>query len=185
MEVILLEHISKLGHLGDVVSVKDGYARNYLIPQKKALRKTQKNLDLFAAKKQEYEAYNATLKDKAVAQAKALAGFSVLVIRQASENGQLYGSVTARDICLAAQDLGHKIERAQVDVKQAFKNIGIFDVAVVLHPEVIQNIQVVIARSAEDAKSLKNKKEKEAKKTENAEKADKKADEKADETEQQ
>ena len=102
MEVILLEHIDKLGYLGDVVSVKNGYARNYLIPQKKALRKTRENLAIFEARKQEYEAYNVKLKQDAENIAEKLKGFSVVLIRQAAENGQLYGSVSARDICMAA-----------------------------------------------------------------------------------
>ena len=108
MEVILLEHIDKLGFLGDVVDVKNGYARNFLLPQKKALRKTKANLALFEEKKKEYEAYNLKLKEDAKKISEKLKGLSVVVVRQAAENGQLYGSVTARDICMAAEDAGFK-----------------------------------------------------------------------------
>ena len=169
MEVILLEHIDKLGFLGDVVDVKNGYARNFLLPQKKALRKTKANLALFEEKKKEYEAYNLKLKEDAKKISEKLKGLSVIVVRQAAENGQLYGSVTARDICMAAEDAGFKIERSKVDLKQPYKNIGIFDVNVVLHPEVVQSVQVVIARSNEDAKALKKEHKAEQAKKESAE----------------
>jgi len=174
MEVILLEHIDKLGFLGDIVEVKNGYARNFLLPQKKALRKTKANMALFEEKKKEYEAYNLKLKEDAKKISEKLKGLSVVVVRQAAETGQLYGSVTARDICMAAEDAGFKIERSQIDLKQPYKNIGIFDINVVLHPEVVQSIQVVIARSNEDAKALKKEhkaeKDKESKDKESADK---------------
>lgn len=128
MEVILLERIERLGQMGDVVTVKNGYARNYLLPQKKALRKTKDNMAFFEAKRAEYEAHNLKLKEEAIALAEKLKGLSVVIIRQAAETGQLYGSVTVRDIAEAIHDAGFKIERRQIDLAQPFKNMGIFDV---------------------------------------------------------
>lgn len=159
MEIILLERVEKLGQIGDVVTVKNGYARNYLLPQKKALRKTKENLSYFENKKEEFIAHNASLKKEAETLATKLKGLSVIIIRQAAESGQLYGSVTARDICDAVADAGFKIERKQIALKQPFKNIGIFDVTVTLHPDVSEIIRVNIARSETDAKKNLNKKE--------------------------
>ncbi len=152
MEIILLERIERLGQMGDVVTVKSGYAHNYLLPQKKALRKTKENLAFFEARRQEFEAHNLKLKSEAEALAQKLEGLSVVIIRQAAETGQLYGSVTARDICDAVIDAGVKIERRQVVLNQPFKNMGIFDVALALHPDVTQTVRVNIARSQEEAK---------------------------------
>ena len=162
MEVILLERIERLGQMGDVVNVKNGYARNYLLPQKKALRKTKDNLALFETKRKEYEAYNLKLKSEAEDMAQKMAGLSVVIIRQAAETGQLYGSVTMRDICDAIREAGFKIERRQIDLGQPFKNLGIFDVRLSLHPDVAQTVRVNIARSAEEAKRAANKAKKEA-----------------------
>lgn len=167
MEIILLEKIERLGQMGDIVNVKNGYARNYLLPQKKALRKTKDNLAMFEAKRKEYEAYNLKLKTEAEAMAEKMNNLSVVIIRQAAETGQLYGSVTMRDICEAIHDSGFKIERQQIVMGQPFKNIGIFDVRISLHPDVSQTVRVNIARSADDAKrSFKKAQEKEAKKEE-------------------
>ncbi len=164
MEIILLERIERLGQMGDVVNVKNGYARNYLLPQKKALRKTKDNMAFFEAKRKEYEAHNLQLKAEAEDLAKKMEGLSVVIIRQAAETGQLYGSVTVRDICEAVRDSGYKIERRQIDLNQPFKNLGIFDVRLALHPDVAQTIRVNIARSEEEAKrSFKKKAEKAAK----------------------
>ncbi len=168
MEIILLERIERLGQMGDVVKVKDGYARNYLLPQKKALRKTKDNMALFEAKRKEYEAYNAKLKAEAEALSEKMQDLAVTIIRQAAETGQLYGSVTMRDICEAIRDAGFRIERHQVVLGQPFKNLGIFDVRISLHPDVVQTVRVNIARSAEEAKRA-------AKKQSDAQKAAEKA----------
>lgn len=152
MEVILLERIERLGQMGDVVNVKNGYARNYLLPQKKALRKTKDNMAFFEARRKEYEAHNLKLKAEAEAMAEKIKGLSVVIIRQAAETGQLYGSVTVRDIAEAVHDAGFKIERRQIDLNQPFKNMGIFDVRLSLHPDVSQTIRVNIARTADEAK---------------------------------
>ena len=176
MEIILLERIERLGQMGDVVNVKNGYARNYLFPQQKALRKTADNLKLFEAKRKEYEAINAKLKAEAEEMAKKMANLSVTIIRQAAETGQLYGSVTGRDICDAIAEAGFKVERRQVEINSAFKVMGIFDVVVALHPDVRQTVRVVIARSEAEAKKVVEKKKAAAKK---AKAAATKAEEKA------
>lgn len=163
MEVILLERIERLGQMGDVVTVKNGYARNYLLPQKKALRKTKDNMAFFEAKRAEYEAHNLKLKEEAIAMAEKLKGLSVVVIRQAAETGQLYGSVTVRDIAEAIHDAGFKIERRQIDLAQPFKNMGIFDVRLSLHPDVFEVVRVNIARTADEASKAIAKAEKAAK----------------------
>lgn len=163
MEVILLERIERLGQMGDVVNVKNGYARNYLLPQKKALRKTKDNMAFFEAKRQEYEARNLKMKQEAEALAQKMDGLSVVIVRQAAETGQLYGSVTMRDICEAIRECGFHVERYQINLNQPFKNLGIFDVRLSLHPDVVQTVRVNIARSEEEAKRATQKKEKEAK----------------------
>lgn len=159
MEVILLERIERLGQMGDVVSVKNGYARNYLLPQKKALRKTRDNMAFFETKRKEYEAHNLKMKAEAEAMAEKIKGLNVVIIRQAAETGQLYGSVTVRDIADAVHNSGFKIERNQIDLNQPFKNMGIFDVRVALHPDVAQTIRVNIARTADEAKKAAAKKD--------------------------
>lgn len=159
MEVILLERIERLGQMGDVVTVKNGYARNYLLPQKKALRKTRDNMAFFETKRKEYEAHNLKMKAEAEAMAEKIKGLNVVIIRQAAETGQLYGSVTVRDIADTIHDSGFKIERNQIDLNQPFKNMGIFDVRVVLHPDVAQTIRVNIARTADEAKKAAAKKD--------------------------
>lgn len=159
MEVILLERIERLGQMGDVVAVKNGYARNYLLPQKKALRKTRDNMAFFETKRKEYEAHNLKMKAEAEAMAEKIKGLNVVIIRQAAETGQLYGSVTVRDIADAIHDSGFKIERNQIDLNQPFKNMGIFDVRVALHPDVAQTIRVNIARTADEAKKAAAKKD--------------------------
>lgn len=152
MEVILLERIERLGQMGDVVKVKNGYARNFLLPMKKALRKTNENLAYFEAKRQEFEAHNAQMKAAAEELSKKLEGASVIIVRQAAETGQLYGSVTSRDIYDALHEAGYAIERRQIDLNQPFKNIGIFDVRLALHPDVAQIVRVNIARTEDEAK---------------------------------
>jgi len=160
MEVILLERIERLGQMGDVVDVKNGYARNYLLPQKKALRKTKDNMAFFESKRKEYEAHNLKMKEDAEALAKKMEGLSVVIVRQAAETGQLYGSVTMRDICESIRDAGFHVERYQINLNQPFKNLGIFDVKLSLHPDVVQTVRVNIARSEEEAKRANQKKPK-------------------------
>ncbi len=151
-QIILLERIEKLGNLGDVVAVKPGYARNYLLPQKKALRATKSNLAYFEAQRKSLEAENDKRKDDASKRAKKLEGLTVPIIRQASEGGQLYGSVTARDIAEEISTLAdEKIERGMVELNQNFKTIGLFPVPVRLHPEVKVDVTVNVARSNDEA----------------------------------
>ena len=163
MEIILLERIDRLGQMGDVVNVKNGYARNYLFPQKKALRKTADNMKAFEAKRAEYEAINAKLKADAEKLAKDLNGLSVTIIRQAAETGQLYGSVTGRDVCDAIAEKGFKVERRHVELNTPFKVMGVFDVVLKLHPDVQQTIRVNIARSEAEAQKATQKATKAAK----------------------
>ena len=163
MEIILLERIDRLGQMGDVVNVKNGYARNYLFPQKKALRKTADNMKAFEAKRAEYEAMNAKLKADAEQLAKDLKGLSVTIIRQAAETGQLYGSVTGRDVCEAIAEKGFKVERRHVELNNPFKVMGVFDVVLKLHPDVEQTIRVNIARSEAEAQKAASKANKAAK----------------------
>ena len=152
MEIILLEKIERLGQMGDIVNVKNGYARNYLLPQKKALRKTKDNLALFEAKRKEYEAYNLKLKTEAEALAEKMQNLSVVIIRQAAETGQLYGSVSIRDIAAAVNESGFSLERRFVALDKPIKYLGIYPVKLSLHPEVSQTILVNVARSADEAK---------------------------------
>ncbi len=172
MEVILLQQINKLGKIGDVVKVKTGYARNYLLPQKKALRSTKENLAVFEAQKAELEAKHIELKNNALALAQKLQGLSVSLIRQASEAGVLYGSVTARDIYDAVKKAGLDIERSHIVLNQPIKNIGVYEIELNLHPEVSQSIRAIVARSAEENIRLETEavKAEQAAETENSEK---------------
>ncbi len=151
MEVILLERVENLGQMGDVVSVKSGYARNYLLPQQKALRANDANKKIFENQRAELEARSLERKNDAESAAEKLNGRAFVVIRQASEAGALYGSVTTRDIAEAASEDGVKIERAQVRIDKPLKTIGIFSVRVALHPDVSATIDVNIARSEDEA----------------------------------
>lgn len=154
MEIILLERIEKLGQMGDVVKVKAGYARNYLLPEKKALRSTKENLAYFESKRAELEARNLENRRVAEKEAETLKDLSVAIVRQAAESGQLYGSVTARDIHDALRDMGIKIERHQVDLPQPIKNVGVYIVRIVLHPDVVEKVKVTVARSQEETVRL-------------------------------
>ena len=151
MEIILLEHIKKLGKLGDVVKVKDGYARNFLIPNKKALRANSENLDFFKKEKEKLELDNQELKSKAEKKAKAIDNKSITLIRQASETGQLYGSVNSRDIAKELSDDKNIFEHKHIQLDIVIKEVGVHVVKVVLHPEVEVNIKVNVARSQEEA----------------------------------
>ena len=152
MEVILLEHVDKLGKMGEKVNVKNGYARNYLLPYKKALRATEANLAAYEAQKAELAARNAKLLEEANKLAESLKGFSAVLVRQAAETGQLYGSVTMRDSAAAIKDAGFGVERRQVFLENAIKDLGVYQVKLNLHPEVSQTILVNVARTEEDAK---------------------------------
>jgi large subunit ribosomal protein L9 len=151
IEVILLERIENLGFMGDMVKVKDGYARNYLLPQKKALRKNKANMEFFESKKIELEAINLKRKEEAQVVADKMDGLNLVMIRQAGESGQLYGSVTARDITDALKAEGFGVTRQQVLLNQPIKELGRFETRVSLHPEVVITITSVIARSEEEA----------------------------------
>ncbi len=153
MDVILLERVPNLGQLGQVVKVKPGYARNYLLPKKKALRATKENLAYFERQKSEIEKTNAERRRDAESQGGKVDGASVVIVRQAAESGQLYGSVTARDIADAISALGHTVERQHVVLNQAIKTLGLFKVTVALHPEVSVTVTVNVARSDEEAKT--------------------------------
>ena len=152
MDVILLERVESLGQMGDVVKVKAGFARNFLLPQKKALRATKQNLAYFEQQKSALEASNAEKRKSAEKQGKSVDGASVVIVRQAAEGGQLYGSVTARDIADAVSALGTKVDRQHVVLNQAIKTLGLFKVSVALHPEVSVGVTVNVARSEEEAK---------------------------------
>ncbi len=153
-EIILLERVEKLGKMGDVVKVKPGYARNFLLPQRKALRATKENLAYFEGQRKALEAQNAERKSAAEKEATKIEGLKLVIIRQASEAGSLYGSVASRDIADAlAADAKITIARNQVDLNDAIKSIGLFPVKVTLHPEVKVQITLNIARSAEEAKT--------------------------------
>ena len=152
MEVILLEHINKLGKMGDKVTVKNGSARNYLLPNKKALRATEANLAVYEKQKAELEAHNKALFEEASKKAEALQGFSAVLIRQAAETGQLYGSVTIRDIAAAVKEAGFDVERRCVYLEKPIKDLGVYEVKLNLHPEVSQKILVNVARTEDEAR---------------------------------
>ena len=152
MEIILLERVDKLGKLGDVVNVKPGYARNYLLPTGKALRANNANREKFEAERADRESQNAEARSSAEGAMKSMEGLSVVLVRAASEMGQLFGSVSARDIAEAVGKAGHSIEKRQVIMDKAIKTLGLFPVRVNLHAEVQIEVIVNIARSAEEAK---------------------------------
>ena len=151
MEVILLERIEKLGHIGDVVNVKNGFARNYLLPNKKALRANEANRKVFEANRARIEAENAERRSAAEKDSKTVDGKTVQLIRQASNTGQLYGSVSARDIVEALEADGAKVTKSQVVLDRPIKAIGMHDVKIALHPEVSVTVHVNVARSPEEA----------------------------------
>jgi large subunit ribosomal protein L9 len=151
MDVILLERVAKLGQMGDVVSVKEGYARNFLLPQKKALRASQANIAQFEAQKAQLEARNLETKKEAEDMAGRLDGQQLIVIRSASDAGSLYGSVTPRDAAEVATAEGYSIDRKQVALTAPIKELGLHEMIVRLHPEVEATIQINVARSVEEA----------------------------------
>jgi large subunit ribosomal protein L9 len=151
MEVILLERVEKLGAIGDVVKVKDGFARNYLLPRKKALRANESNRKVFEANRARIEEENANRRGDAAKASKGVEGKSVQLIRQASNTGQLYGSVSARDIAEALDGVGAKVVKSQVVLDRPIKAIGLHEVKIALHPEVVVVVKVNVARSPEEA----------------------------------
>jgi large subunit ribosomal protein L9 len=151
MKVILLERVERLGGLGDVVNVKDGFARNFLLPRSKALRANTNNLKLFEAQRSELEARNAKEKAAAEKAGGTLDGSSYVLIRQAGESGQLYGSVSGRDVAEAVNADGGKIDRSMVVLDKPIKTLGVHEVKVRLHPEVTVAVNINIARSTDEA----------------------------------
>jgi large subunit ribosomal protein L9 len=151
MQVILLERVEKLGQMGEEVKVKDGFARNFLLPEKKALRATKANREYFQGQKAQLEARNLERKSEAEKVAKTLEGKSFMLLRQAGDRGQLYGSVSPRDIADAITAGGFNVGRTQVPVDTAIKSIGLFKVSVVLHPEVRVPVTVNVARTEDEA----------------------------------
>jgi large subunit ribosomal protein L9 len=151
MEVILLERVEKLGQIGDIVTVKNGFARNYLLPNKKALRANEANKKVFEANRSKIEADNVAKRDEAEKSSKGVEGKTVQLIRQASNVGALYGSVSARDIVEALEGEGAKVSKSQVVLDRPIKAIGLHEVKIALHPEVAVTIKVNVARSPEEA----------------------------------
>ncbi|MFZ4121888.1 MAG: 50S ribosomal protein L9 [Caulobacterales bacterium] len=151
MQIILLERVENLGSIGDVVTVRPGFARNFLLPQHKALRATEGNLKRFAVQRAEIEARNASTRAQAEEEGKALNGASYVLIRQAGESGQLYGSVSARDIVDAMAAEQHMVDRQSVALDKPIKTLGVHTVKVRLHPEVVITVSVNVARSADEA----------------------------------
>lgn len=151
MDVILLERVEHLGQMGEVVHVKPGFARNYLLPQGKAVRATDENRKQFDQRRAQLEASNLQRRSEAEAVAAKMAGLSVTLIRQAGESGQLYGSVSARDVADAVSDAGFSIGKQQVRLNAPIKTLGIHPVGITLHPEVIVTINANVARSRDEA----------------------------------
>ncbi|WP_375262553.1 50S ribosomal protein L9 [Palleronia sp.] len=151
MNVILLERVAKLGNMGEVVAVKEGYARNYLLPQKKALWASEANVAAFEAQKSNLEARNEETKKEAQALAAQLEGQQFVVIRAASDGGALYGSVSTRDVAEAAQAQGFDVDRRQVALVAPIKELGLHEATITLHPEVVVTVQLNVARTEEEA----------------------------------
>ncbi|KHS45800.1 MULTISPECIES: 50S ribosomal protein L9 [Novosphingobium] len=151
MQIILLERIEKLGSIGDEVTVKDGYARNFLLPNKKALRANEANRKVFEANRARIEAENAARREDAQNESGNVEGKEVVLIRAASNAGQLYGSVSVRDIADALVEQGAKVSKAMIVLERPIKTLGVYDVKVSLHPEVSVNVKVNVARSPDEA----------------------------------
>ena len=151
MQIILLERVEKLGGIGDVVTVKDGYARNFLLPQKKALRANDANRQVFEANRERLEKENAERRSEAEKQGGSIDGAEVVLIRASSNSGQLYGSVNVRDIAQALQEQGHKVDKRQVVMGSPIKAIGLHEVTIALHPEVRVTVKANVARSDDEA----------------------------------
>jgi large subunit ribosomal protein L9 len=151
MEIILLERIENLGSIGDVVKVRDGYARNFLLPQKKALRANDANRQVFEANRERLEKENAERRGEAEAEGQKVDGAEVVLIRASSNSGQLYGSVNVRDIAAALEEQGHKVDKRQVIMGSPIKTLGMHEVSIALHPEVRVTVKANVARSDDEA----------------------------------
>jgi len=151
MDIILLERIENLGSIGDVVKVRDGYARNFLLPQKKALRANDNNKRVFEANRERLEQENAARRGEAEKSGEKVAGEEIVLIRSSSNSGQLYGSVTMRDVATALAEKGNQVDKRQVIMTSPIKTLGVFDVAIALHPEVRVTIKANVARSEDEA----------------------------------
>jgi len=151
MEIILLERIAKLGAMGDVVTVKDGYARNFLLPQKKALRANESNRKVYEANRERLETENANRRGEAEKAGEKLEGAEIVLIRSSSNAGQLYGSVNVRDVVAGLETGGHKVDKRQVVMGHPIKTLGIHDVTIALHPEVHVTVKANVARSDDEA----------------------------------
>jgi large subunit ribosomal protein L9 len=151
MQVILLERVEKLGAIGDVVTVKDGFARNFLLPNKKALRSNEANRKVFEKNRESIVATNAARRGEAEIEAKTIDGITLTLIRQASNTGQLYGSVAVRDLLELLETEGHKVPKSSIVLNKPIKAIGLYEVKVALHPEVSVTVKVNVARSPEEA----------------------------------
>lgn len=151
MDIILLERVEKLGSIGDVVTVKDGYARNFLLPNKKALRANEANKKVFEANRERLEKENAERRGEAATHGENVDGTEIVLIRASSNSGQLYGSVNVRDIVIGLEEKGHKIDKKQVIMGSPIKTIGMFDVTISLHPEVQVTVKANVARSPDEA----------------------------------
>ena len=151
MDVILLERVEKLGNIGDVVKVKDGFARNFLLPNKKALRSNDANRKVFEKNRERIVAENAAKRGEAEKESKTIDGLTITLIRQSSNTGQLYGSVAVRDLIEALEAEGHKVPKSAIVLNKPIKAIGLYEVKVALHPEVSVTVKINIARSPEEA----------------------------------
>lgn len=151
VKVILLQRVAKLGHIGDVVKVRPGFARNYLFPKKIALRATEENMKYFEERKVHIEAANAESRAEAQKIADKVGAFSITLVRQASEKGQLYGSVTARDIAVAIKEQGVSVSAGQINLNMPIKMLGVYEFSVDLHPEVSVAVKLSVAKSEEEA----------------------------------
>ena len=151
MQIILLERVEKLGTIGDVVNVKDGYARNFLLPNKKALRANDANRKVFEANRERLEAENAARRDEAAKAGSTVDGAEITLIRASSNSGQLYGSVSVKDVADALKAQGHDINKSQIILGRPIKTLGLFDVRVALHPEVHVTVKANVARSDDEA----------------------------------
>ena len=152
MKIVLLERVSKLGQMGDIVEVRAGYARNFLLPTQKALRATDENIQIFEGKKAELEAKNLQTKAEAETIKQKLDGKYFVVIRSASDAGALYGSVSSKDICTATEDEGVKISKNQVILEKPIKELGLHKINISLHPEVLAHVYINVARTSDEAK---------------------------------
>jgi large subunit ribosomal protein L9 len=153
MQIILLERVEKLGQMGDLVTVKPGYARNFLLPQGKAMRANKANLERFETEKAQREADNLQRRGEAETEAKKMSGLAISMVRAASEMGQLFGSVTSRDIAEGVTEAGFTIQRSQVVMDKSIKTLGLHDIRVTLHPEVAVTVVVNVARSLDEAET--------------------------------